>query len=339
MKEAAYYERLDDFLAQCNLCSHRCKIADGRFGLCKVRGNSGGILYTYSYGNTVAANIDPVEKKPLYHFLPGSKTFSVACPGCNFKCGFCQNWEISQRENPTDNSFLEDEFSPQDVVGEALRNGCQSVSYTYTEPTVFFEYAYDTAKIARKSGLRNVFVTNGYISEEPLRKVSSYLDAVNVDLKFFKEASYKKFCGASLSEVLRSIRLFKVLNIWVEVTTLVIPGINDSMGELKEIADFISGIDINIPWHVSRFYPAYKFVDYSATLEETLKKAQGIGKQSGLKFVYAGNVYGWGNDTICPVCNKPLIKRDGFKIKEYNITGDSCNYCRASIPGVFTLDK
>ncbi len=338
MREALFYEKLDGGLVQCHLCSHECKIRAGQFGVCGVRGNSSGTLYTYSYGNVVAADIDPVEKKPLYHFLPGSNSFSVACAGCNFKCGFCQNWEISQRLNPIENTLEEDEFSPQDLVDEALRNACQSISYTYTEPTVFFEYAYDTAKIAKASGLRNIFVTNGYISDGPLKEISLYLDAVNVDLKFFKEDSYQKFCGASLSKVLQSIKLFKSLNIWVEITTLVIPGVNDSEEELTETADFISGVDNNIPWHVSRFYPAYKFGNYPITLEETLKKAQKIGNESGLKFIYAGNVNGWGSDTICPFCGKLLIKRDGFKIKEYNIANNSCIRCQSTIPGILSSD-
>lgn len=339
MKEASFYKKLSGTLIQCDLCNHECKIKDGHFGLCGVRGNSGGILYTYAYGNTVALNIDPIEKKPLYHFLPGSKTFSVACAGCNFKCSFCQNWEISQVRNHTENAFSEDELSAQDLVQEALRNGCQSISYTYTEPTIFFEYAYDAAKIARGQGLRNIFVTNGYISEEPLRQIACYLDAVNIDLKFFKEESYRKLCGASLSAVLRTIRLSKSLKLWVEITTLIIPGVNDSREELGAIADFIAGVDVNIPWHVSRFYPSYQFAHYPVTAEETLRKAQEIGVQSGVKFVYAGNVYGWGNDTICPYCGKALIKREGFKIKEYNITSNNCNNCKGIIPGVFSIPE
>ena len=216
-----------------------------------------------------------------------------------------------------------------------MREDCRSLSYTYTEPAIFFEYAYDVAKIAKKHKLRNIFVTNGYIKEEPLRKIAPYLDAVNIDLKFFKESSYKKFCNASLSAVLESIRLFKSLCLWIEITTLVIPGVNDSKGELKEIADFIAGLDINIPWHISRFYPNYQLADYPITPEERLKEAQGIGLEAGVRFVYAGNVRGWGEDTLCPYCYKVLIKRDGFRIEEYNIASGNCKFCQGIIPGVF----
>ncbi|MBN2830706.1 MAG: AmmeMemoRadiSam system radical SAM enzyme [Candidatus Omnitrophica bacterium] len=336
MKEAIFYEKLDAEKIRCYLCAHECLIKDGSFGICSVRQNFKGVLYTYAYGNVVAANIDPIEKKPLYHFMPGSKSFSIAAAGCNFKCGFCQNWEISQKESKGGSLLEEDEFSAQDLVDEALRCNCQSISYTYTEPTIFFEYASDTAKLAKEHSLRNIFVTNGYMSKECLKEASLYLDAANVDLKFFKDASYKKFCSASLEPVLASIRLMKELGIWVEVTTLIIPGVNDSEGELGEIADFILSVDKNMPWHVSRFHPDYKFSNYPVTPEETLKKAQEIGKRRGLKFVYAGNVLGWGNDTLCPYCHKLLIKRDSFRILEYNLKEGKCIYCCGHIPGEFT---
>jgi pyruvate formate lyase activating enzyme len=229
----------------------------------------------------------------------------------------------------------EDEFLPQDLVDEALSNGCQSISYTYTEPTIFFEYAYDTAKLAKARGLRNIFVTNGYMTKACLKEIAPYLDAANIDLKFFKDSSYRKICSASLSPVLDSIKLMKDLGVWIEVTTLVIPGVNDSEEELSGIAKFILSVDKDIPWHVSRFHPDYKFTDYIITPEETLKKAQSIGEGIGLKFVYAGNVYGWGNDTLCPFCKKILIRRDDFKIMEYNIRANKCVYCQNAIPGIF----
>ncbi|MDD3087709.1 MAG: AmmeMemoRadiSam system radical SAM enzyme [Candidatus Omnitrophica bacterium] len=335
MREALFYEKLSDKTVHCHLCAHECMIKDNKSGICGVRVNFKGTLFTYSYGNVVAANVDPIEKKPLYHFLPGSKSFSVASAGCNFKCSFCQNWEISQRQSQGSASLAEDEFAPEDIVEEALRNDCQSISYTYTEPTVFFEYAYDTARLAKSRSLHNVFVTNGYMSQDCLKEISPYLDAANVDLKFFQDSSYEKYCSASLSPVLETIKLMKELGVWVEITTLVIPGVNDSKDELKALAGFISGLDRNIPWHVSRFHPAYKLNEYPSTPEEILREARGIGTEAGLNFVYAGNVYGWGSDTLCPSCAKPLIKRDGFKIKEYNVKVGKCPYCQSVIPGAF----
>ena len=337
MQEARLYKKLDGKMVHCYLCAHECRIAENKFGLCGVRENIGGLLYTHAYGNLVSANIDPIEKKPLYHFLPGSSSFSVASAGCNFRCGFCQNWEISQAPIKLEQgvSLREDEFTPEDLVDEALGNHCQSISYTYTEPTIFFEYAYDTAKLAKARGLRNIFVTNGYMTKDCLKEISPYLDAANVDLKFFKDDSYKKVCFASLSHVLDSIKLMKESGLWVEITTLVIPGLNDSDEELKDIAKFISSVDKDIPWHVSRFHPDYKFNSYLPTPEATLKKAQSIGERAGLNFVYAGNVYGWGNDTFCPSCKKVLIKRDVFKIMEYNIQANKCVYCQSTIPGIF----
>ena len=335
MREALFYEKSIDKTVHCHLCAHECIIKDNQSGICGVRVNSKGILFTHSYGNVIAVNVDPIEKKPLYHFLPGSESLSIASAGCNFRCSFCQNWEISQSQSQGSVSLVEDEFSPEDIVEEALRNDCRSISYTYTEPTIFFEYAYDTSRLAKSRSLRNIFITNGYMSGDCLKEISPYLDAANVDLKFFREDSYRKYCAASLSPVLETIRLMKELGIWVEITTLVIPGINDSEGELRALAGFISGLGKNIPWHLSRFHTDYKLNNYPPTPEARLKEALRIGIESGLKFVYAGNVYGWGGDTICPSCEKALIKRDGFKIKEYNINMGKCSYCQSAVPGVF----
>jgi pyruvate formate lyase activating enzyme len=336
MKEALLYEKLEAKAAHCYLCSHHCKIANQKFGFCGVRENVDGILYTHAYGNVASAQVDPVEKKPLYHFLPGSSTFSIATLGCNFRCGFCQNWEISQQSFRDGAHLGEDEFLPGDIVKEALRNGCQSIAYTYTEPTIFFEYAYETAKIAREKGLSNIFVTNGYMTRECINMIRPYLDAANVDLKFFTDAAYKKICAGSLKPVLDSIRLMKEAGIWVEVTTLVIPGENDSEEELSGIARFIAGVDKNIPWHISRFHPDYKFTAYGPTPEATLKKALDLGLQAGLNFIYIGNVSGWGNDTYCPACKKRLIKREYFDIREYNMKIDRCIYCQEPLPGRFS---
>ena len=337
MQEARLYNKLEGGIAHCYLCAHECRIAKSKFGLCGVRENQGGLLYTHAYGNVVAAHVDPVEKKPLYHFLPGSKSFSVAIAGCNFRCGFCQNWEISQAPVKLGESLglIEDEFTPEALVDEALSNDCASIAYTYTEPTIFFEYAYDSAKLGRERGLRNIFVTNGYMTKACLKEIAPYLDAANVDLKFFKDSSYKKICSASLAPVLDSIKLMVDMGIWVEITTLIIPGINDSDEELSEIAKFILSVGKDLPWHISRFHPDYKFNGYLPTPEETLKKAQAIGEEAGLSFVYAGNVYGFGNDTLCPLCKKRLIRRDVFKVTELNIQDSKCLYCQSLVPGIF----
>lgn len=336
MKEALLYERLGGGKVHCFLCAHHCRIPEGQFGICGVRENAQGLLYTRVYAQPVAANVDPIEKKPLYHFLPGSTSFSIATIGCNFRCGFCQNWEISQAKAVKPNaSFRGGEVLPGAVVKAALQHKCRSISYTYTEPTVFFEYALETAQVAQEAGLRNVFVTNGYMTPEALRMVAPYLDAANIDLKFFKEESYRKVCGASLEPVLGSIRLMKELGIWVEVTTLVIPGENDSEEELGAIAQFLAGLDRDMPWHISRFHPEYEFGDRAVTPQESLRQAEDIALSAGLRYVYVGNVYGWGGRTSCPSCAKALITREGFNVLENNIKEGACAFCGARIAGVF----
>jgi pyruvate formate lyase activating enzyme len=286
IKEAMFYERSDGNAVRCGLCSHRCVILPGKSGICGVRKNQDGKLRTYAYGQVIASHVDPIEKKPLYHFLPGSYSYSIATAGCNFKCSFCQNWEISQALD-ADRGY---ELKPEEVVREAKKNLCESISYTYTEPTIFFEYAYDTARLAKKAGLFNVFVTNGYITEEPVRAIKPYLDAANIDLKSFREDFYKEMCGAHLKPVLDCIKFMKYLGIWIEITTLVVTGKNDSEDEFKDIAGFIAGIDPGIPWHISRFHPDFKYLEAGPTPIETLKKAEGIGKKAGLKYIHLGNV-------------------------------------------------
>jgi pyruvate formate lyase activating enzyme len=334
-KEAQLYEKLESKVVHCRLCSHQCRIAEGKFGFCGVRENTGGVLYTHAYGKVIAAHVDPIEKKPLYHFLPGSKSFSIATIGCNFRCSFCQNWQISQRTFG-DKDPAGEAFSCEDIVKAALGNGCKSISYTYTEPTIFFEYALDTAKLAKARGLYNIFVTNGYMTRECLEMIRPYLDAANIDLKFFRDSSYRKVCAGSLQPVLDSIHLMHELGIWVEVTTLIVPGENDSEEELKDICGFIAGVDKNIPWHISRFHPDYKLSDHQATPEETLKRAYDLGRKAGLNYIYIGNVYGFGNDTYCAGCNKLLTKREVFSILENNIKEGKCAFCKAVIPGVFS---
>lgn len=336
MKEASLYIRLEDLLVHCQLCAQSCKIPEGKFGFCGVRQNIKGVLYTHNYGKLVAVNVDPVEKKPLYHFLPGTTTFSIASAGCNFRCGFCQNWQISQLDFINQQPPGED-FSADKVVKLAKQNNCKSIAYTYTEPTIYFEFALETAILAKKAGLANIFVTNGYMGTQAISLLGPYLDAANVDLKFFKESSYRKICAARLAPVLDSIRRLHAAGAWVEITTLVIPGENDFPEELSGIAEFIAGISKDIPWHVSAFHADYKFSAYPNTPEHTLKLAYDLGKSSGLRYVYAGNVYGWGQDTSCGQCKKVLIKREGFDITESNLTGNKCVFCQAALPGVFPL--
>lgn len=335
MKEAILYEKLEKGLVHCYLCAHQCRIADEAFGFCGVRQNIKGTLYTHAYGKVIAAHVDPVEKKPLYHFLPGSTSFSIATIGCNFHCGFCQNWEISQSSFREAADLSSREVSPQEIVESALKNKCKSISYTYTEPTIFFEFALDIAKIAKAKGLYNIFVTNGFMTEECLTTIKPYLDAANVDLKFFSDGSYRKICAGRLTPVLDSIRLMHKLGIWVEVTTLIVPGENDSEEELKGIAEFIAGVDKKIPWHVSAFHPDYKFIDHEATPEETLKMAEGQGLGAGLQYIYAGNVRGLSSDTYCPGCRKLLVRREAFSVSEYYIKQGKCAFCEARVPGVF----
>lgn len=336
MKEAMLYQSLEEKKVSCFLCRHNCQIVPSKVGVCGVRQNRDGKLYTQVYGDIIAAHVDPIEKKPLYHFLPGTASFSIATVGCNFRCPFCQNWQISQASKRKGFSASGQEFSPQDVVHAAKKNGCQSISYTYTEPTIFFEYAYDTAKQAKKEGIANIFVTNGYMSDEALKEIKPYLDACNVDLKAFSEDFYREMCGAHLQPVLDSIRLMKDLDIWVELTTLIIPDQNDSEEELTQIVRFISELDPNIPWHVSRFHPDYKYTDTHATPLESLRLAYTVGKREGLHFIYIGNVLGESEGTVCPKCQRMLIRRHGFYISDNKIRDAKCPFCGTSIAGIFS---
>jgi pyruvate formate lyase activating enzyme len=328
MKEAQFYKNLKDSKVHCHLCNQYCMIENGKRGKCSVRENHDGTLYTLVYGKVIAASVDPIEKKPLYHFLPGSYSYSFATQGCNFHCEFCQNCEISQ---PGKEVFGKD-TSQKEIVEQALINGCKSISYTYTEPTIFYEFAYDTAKLAKEKGLKNVFVTNGYITKDPLKEIQPYLDAANIDLKSFSDDFYKNLVGARLQPVLDSIKLYHELGIHIELTTLIIPGKNDSQTELKDTAEFIASVDKNIPWHVSRFHPDYKMINLSATPAETLMNAVKIGKKAGLKYAYAGNLPG--NDyesTYCSKCNTKLIERSSFQVKKINIKGAHCPVCSEKI--------
>jgi len=335
IKEAMLYHPMEDQKVSCVLCYHNCQIAPGKLGICRVRENREGKLFTRVYGDLIAAHVDPIEKKPLYHFLPGTKSLSIATVGCNFRCPFCQNWQISQATKDKDHVGYGQAYSPNEVVSSAKKHRCRSIAYTYTEPTIYFEFAYDTARLAKEEGLANVFVTNGYMRPEALETIKPYLDACNVDLKAFQEDFYKDMCGAHLQPVLESIRLMKKLDIWVEITTLVIPGRNDSEEELTQIARFIKDVDPHIPWHISRYHPDYNYTDSEATPVETLRLARSIGMKEGLRFIYIGNVLGESEGTACPKCQKLLIPRQGFYVSENKVQEGKCPYCGTAIPGVF----
>jgi len=330
--DAMLYKQIGSGVVKCFLCRHNCTISAGKYGICNIRQNIDGKLYTHVYGKSIASHIDPIEKKPLYHFFPGSNAFSIAAPGCNFKCDFCQNWRISQVKDHNDMPSVV--ALPDDVVKEALKSGCISIAYTYTEPTVFFEYAYDTAHIAKKKGLYNIFVTNGYMSREAIDSISPYLDAANIDLKSFSDDFYKKRCKARLEPVLDSIRYMKRLGVWIEVTTLIIPGLNDSDQELKDIAGFIAEIGIDIPWHISRFHPDYMYIDSEPTPIETLNRAGLIGKDAGLRYVYPGNV-AEESPTLCHRCGKELIKRRCNAVTAAGLKGNRCSECDTPLDGLF----
>ncbi|RQW85312.1 MAG: AmmeMemoRadiSam system radical SAM enzyme [Geobacter sp.] len=337
MKEAMFFEKLEGKRVQCGLCRFRCHIADARRGICGVRENRDGVLYSLVYGKAVAEQVDPIEKKPLFHFLPGSLSYSVATMGCNFRCKHCQNHNISQPPRE-DGRILGRQLMPDEIVAHALAAGCRSISYTYTEPTIFFEYAYDTAVLAQRNGLKNIFVTNGYITEEALSFLSPYLDAANIDLKGFTNSFYREIVGgADLGEVLESIRLHKRLGIWLEITTLIIPGLNDSDDELTAIARFIADeVGCDTPWHVSSFHPTYLLTDRSSTPLATVQRARQIGIAAGLRYVYEGNVPGdGGENTWCPGCHAPLIARRGFSIEDILVRDGKCPSCGIEIDGVW----
>ena len=334
--EAYLYERLEDKKVRCNLCNHRCLIKEGKRGICGVRENQNGILKSLVYGRLIAQHVDPIEKKPLYHVLPGSLSYSIATVGCNFKCRFCQNADIAQLPADRKGMIIGDLYSPQDVVSAAQQANCRSIAYTYTEPTVFFEYAYDTAKLAHEKGILNVFVTNGYMTSEAVHMIRPYLDAANVDLKAFNDDFYKEQCSAKRKHVMETLRLMKSLGIFVEVTTLLIPTLNDKKGELQQLASFIAdSLGPETPWHISRFHPTYKLTDRPSTPAESIHQARRIGLDAGLRYVYSGNLPGdEGENTFCYSCGQPLIERWGYHISKNVITNGKCPKCDATIDGI-----
>ncbi|MGA2915338.1 MAG: AmmeMemoRadiSam system radical SAM enzyme [Sedimentisphaerales bacterium] len=335
LKEAVLWQGLDDKKVHCNLCNWQCVINDDSLGHCRVRKNIGGKLYSLTYHKLCSANPDPIEKKPLFHFQPGSKSFSIATPGCNFQCVFCQNWHISQivkDENKIEGQSLE----PEKIVDFALKTDCKSMAYTYTEPTIFMELAADCGRIAKQKGLANVFVSNGYMTKEAIDFAADWLDGINVDLKSFSEDYYKELCKAKLKPVLETIDyIANRTKIWMEVTTLVVPGQNDSDEELKQIAEFLfntGGADI--PWHISRFYPQYEYTDTPPTPGATLQRAYDIAKAAGLHYVYIGNLRTIkGENTYCPKDKRLLIEREGFYVTKNDVKNGCCPSCNEKIAG------
>ena len=335
MKEAMFYEAMSENRVRCNLCSHRCKIHEGKRGICGVRENRNGALYSLVYGKIIAEHIDPIEKKPLFNFLPGSKAFSIGTVGCNFHCKHCQNFDISQYPHAHGGKIVGQDRTPEQIVASAKAAGCETIAYTYTEPTIFYEFAYDTAISAQKEGIKNVFVSNGYMSPEAAREIGPYLDGINIDIKAFTDKFYRDVCGARLNPVLETIQLMKELDVWVEVTTLIIPGLNDGEQELRDIARYVKSVDPNIPWHVSQFYPTYKLMDRARTPVATLRRARNIGMEEGLHYVYEGNVPGEGGEnTHCYACGALLIERNGLELIENRLQDGKCPECGMIIDGV-----
>lgn len=335
IREALLYEKLTDSRVQCALCAHRCKINAGRRGLCGVRENKDGILYSLVFGTLIAEQVDPIEKKPFFHVHPASRSYSIATVGCNFSCDFCQNHEISQMPRST-LMIMGEDTAPATIVERAKNSHCKTIAYTYTEPTVYLETALETAKIACRDGLQNVFVTNGFMTPEAVDVIAPYLAAANVDLKSFRDEFYKKQCGARLKPVLDSLKKMKERGIWLEITTLLIPGLNDSNEELKDIAAFILSLGAETPWHISRFHPQFKRLETPSTPIDSLHRACLIGKEAGLKYVYSGNVPGdEGENTVCSNCKKLVIKRHGLRIIDNFLSGPACSHCGQKLEGLF----
>lgn len=338
MHEALFYKTTDaqTHQVQCQLCNHRCKINPGKRGICAVRENREGTLYSLNYGKLISENVDPIEKKPIFHMLPGSLSYSIATVGCNFRCKHCQNFDISQYPHMHHGAVPGSERTPAEVVDGAIKAGCRSISYTYVEPTIFYEFALDTAKLAHQQGIKNIFVSNGYTGTEATRELAPVLDANNIDLKAFTDKFYKEVCGARLQPVLDTIKLMKELGVWVEVTTLVIPGWNDSDDELRDIARFIKEVSTEIPWHVTRFWPTYKMTDRNPTPESTLIRARDIGLNEGLPYVYVGNLRtADGENTPCPRCRQTLITRSGFAVLRQDLKNGNCPHCGQALAGIF----
>jgi pyruvate formate lyase activating enzyme len=333
-KEAMWYEKLGNGNVHCRLCPRQCLIRDGQRGFCGVRENQSGTLFALSYGKAVSLHIDPIEKKPLFHFYPGSNAFSIATAGCNLRCSFCQNWEISQkRPEDVNYSYIE----PKDVIEKMKAIGASIIAYTYTEPTIFYEYMLETAKLARKEGFKNVMHSCGYVNEKPLRELAKYLDAANIDLKSFNDEYYKKMSEATLEPVLAALKILKEEGVHLEITTLILPGFNDSIEEITKMCTWIyQNLGSDTPLHFSRFYPMYKLLALNPTPVATLEKARNIAFNCGLKYVYIGNIPGHAaENTYCPRCKRMIIERKGYFIAQQNVIEGKCKFCGEKIDGVW----
>ena len=337
LHDAMLSDAMDDQTVRCNLCGHRCRLGPGDFGICSVRQNVGGVLKTHSYGRIVAMNVDPIEKKPLFHFLPGTMSLSIAAAGCNFQCEFCQNWQISQQPRMGGPSRGK-ATTPLQIVSAARNYDCASISYTYTEPTIFFELAYDTGTLAHEQGIRNCFVSNGYMTPRAVETIAPVLDAINVDLKAFRDDTYRRVMHARLQPVLDCLRALVAAGVWVEVTTLVVPGVNDSAEGLGEIAHFIANdLGRHVPWHVSRFHGDFKMSQTPPTPLETLELACRLAQEAGLKYVYCGNVAGQVDErTLCPSCSKVLVDRVGYTVRDVCLADGRCGDCGEAIEGLWS---
>lgn len=352
MKKALLYKQIKENTVRCTACKQYCTITPGSTGICGVRQNRAGDLHLLVYGKASAVNIDPIEKKPLYHFLPNTRIFSIGTVGCNFACSFCQNWDLAQvtkrlkeellRKKQTELIDIEVgkygyDLPPEALIKTCLEQNIPSIAFTYNEPTIFFEYLYDTARMAHKKGIKCVMVSNGYTSQEALALLHEYIDAYNIDLKSFSEEFYQNICRAKLAPVLETIKEVYNYGIWLEITTLVIPGKNDSDEELVSIASFIADLDPNIPWHISAFFPQYKMQDVPPTSRQALIRAYDIGKSAGLKYIYVGNIIDdERSHTYCPVCGKIMIRRNGFFSETENMNKQGiCQNCEEAIPGVW----
>ncbi|MFH1791300.1 MAG: AmmeMemoRadiSam system radical SAM enzyme, partial [Candidatus Omnitrophota bacterium] len=333
-REAQHYESMDEETVRCVLCPHECVLRNGQRGFCRVREPMGGKLYTLVYGLPCAVHVDPIEKKPVYHMLPGSRSFSIATAGCNLRCKFCQNWQISQSTPEETNNII---LPPAAVVSEALRTGCKSIAYTYSEPTVFYEYMMDASRIAHEKGIKNVYVTAGYINSAPLAGLCSVIDAANVDLKAYDNEYLKKVCQETLNPLLDAIMLMRELGVWVELTNLIVPTLNDDPEMIRRMSAWIAenpGVDT--PLHFSRFTPMYKLKDMPPTPLDTLVRARQIAMAEGLRYVYVGNVRETElNTTFCPGCGKPVVERTGYFVTDYHVSDGLCGYCGRRIAGVW----
>lgn len=333
IKEASWW-RSSCAGVQCGLCPFKCFLPEGQRGRCRVRMNSGNKLRTLVYAQPVSVHVDPIEKKPVYHMLPGSSIFSIATVGCNLRCAFCQNWEISQAFPETERGQL---YTPEEVVRDAILTGSKAVAYTYSEPTVFYEYVLDTAKLAKKAGLRNVLVSAGYINPLPLKELAQYFDVIKIDLKGFNEKFYRDVVGGHLQFVLNTLLELKKAGVLTEVVNLVVPGLNDNMDEIKKMCEWIYiYLGPDTPLFFSRFTPQYKLTNLPPTPIETLEKARDIAMAQGLRYVYIGNVPGHsGENTYCPNCKNIVVKRYGYEVLELNLKDGRCGFCGWKIPGIW----